>query len=119
MAQPVPKVTHKDVERIAVRDFGRERLSQVMGILREFNEEGGDSAGNSRVRLAILKLADGAIDLLSEYTKMALVDYRDVLAMAEYPGYAGEIAFGKASKEAVREVIDEDWRQYREWFERE
>src|SRR5688572_4251568 len=38
-----------------------------------------------RVRLAILKLSDGALDELRAMTAVAKTDYRDVLMWAEYP----------------------------------
>jgi len=37
--------------------------------------------------------------------------------MAEYPRYTAEIGFEKVSKKNVRAIIDDDWRQYREWLE--
>lgn len=37
------------------------------------------------MRLAILKLSEGKADRLREFVQAALVDYRDVLAWAEYP----------------------------------
>ena len=75
--------------------------------------------GSPRVRLAILKLADGDFDQLSKYTELAIQDFRDVVSTAEYPRYTSEIGFKKVSKKIVKTVIDDDWRQYSEWLSKE
>jgi len=62
MDQPVPKVTDMDVERVAIRDFGMTLLSQVICILQEFGKQDWNRPGSARVRLAILKLANGDLD---------------------------------------------------------
>jgi hypothetical protein len=116
-SQPVPDVTDEDVKRIALRDFGEPQLSQVMAVI----EECGTQEWNrdcARVRLAILKLANGNLERLLDATKVAINDYRDVLSAAEYPGYAREIGFSEAAEKSTQAVIDDDWRQYRHWFEK-
>jgi hypothetical protein len=40
---------------------------------------------SSRVHLAILKLSEGDPEKLLDYIEAARIDYRDVLAWAEYP----------------------------------
>jgi len=67
----------------------------------------------------ILKLANGDLDHLSKHTEDAIQDFRDVVSIAEYPRYTAEIGFEKVSKKIVRAVIDDDWRQYREWLEKD
>jgi len=118
MDQPIPDVTEKDVERIAIRDFGDKCFSQVMEILHEYGKQEWNRPGSPRVRLAILKLANGDLEKLKEHTKVAIVDFRDVLTMAEYPRFTNEIGFNKADKKVENEVINDDWNQYREWFEK-
>jgi hypothetical protein len=59
MEQPVPKVTEEDVHRIAVRDFGEASLPEVLSALDEFGKQEWNEPDNPRVRLAILKLAQG------------------------------------------------------------
>ena len=48
---------------------------------------GGDSTeeGRARVQLAILKLAAGSVAAVEDGVKIAVNDFRDVLAAAEYP----------------------------------
>ena len=119
MNQPIPKVTDADVERIAVRDFGNAQLSQVMEILQEYGKQEWNRPGGPRVRLAILKLANGDLEQLSMHTKIAIQDGRDVLSLAEYPRWTAEVGFDEVSRKVERAVIDEDWKQYREWLEKE
>lgn len=119
MEQPIPKVTDTDVERIAVRDFGKERLPQALKILNEYGKQEWNRPGSPRVRLAILKLAKGDFELLSRQTEIAIQDFRDVIALAEYPRYTAEIGFDRVAPKIERSAIDEDWKQYCEWLERE
>ena len=118
--QPVPVVTDEDVKRIAVRDFGEGQLSLVMSILEEYGKQEWNSP-SPRVQLAILKLANGNLDRLLDETQSAIVDYRDVLGAAEYPG---SMRIGilnllkKGAEERKHSVFDEDWRQYCKWLRR-
>lgn len=116
--QPIPQVTDKEVERIALRDFGEAQLSQVLSILDEYGKQEWNNP-SARVRLAILKLANGDLNKLMDNTKVAIEDFRDVLSAAEYPRYSKEISFDEVAKDYKRAVIDDDWRQYREWLERD
>jgi len=116
--QPIPQVTDKDVKRIAFRDFGEAQLFQALSILVEFGKQEWNTP-SARVQLARLKLANGDLNKLMDHTKTAIKDFRDVLSAAEYPRYSREIAFDEVDKDYKRAVIDEDWRQYRVWLERE
>lgn len=118
MNQPIPAVTEKDVERIAIRDFGQTRLFQVMSILGECGKQSWNRSNSPRVRAAILKLANGDLEQLASYTEIAIQDFRDVIAMAEYPRYAAEVVCHKVSPQFQRAVFEDDWKQYREWFKR-
>jgi hypothetical protein len=119
MEQPIPKVTDEDVKRIASRDFGQKHLSQVLDILQEYGKQVWNRPGSPRVRLAILKLANGDVEQLEKYTKTAIDDFRDVVSQAEYPRYTAEIGFDRVAAKIKRAVIDDDWKQYCEWLERE
>jgi hypothetical protein len=117
MNQPHPKVSDADVERVAKRDYPAEDLSTVHSILSGYGKEDWQREV-PRVRLAILKLADGNLDQLLDSAEVATKDHRDVLATAEYPRYCREIGFDEGDKEKTRTVIADDWRQYREWLEK-
>lgn len=106
------------MERIVVREFNTAERPQALAILQEFGKQEWMHPGASRVRLAILKLANGNMTDLRRYTRVAIENFRDVLSQAEYPRYTTEVGFN-ATPEYERKVIDDDWRQYREWLEKE
>ncbi|MBK6748564.1 MAG: hypothetical protein KA956_09785 [Pyrinomonadaceae bacterium] len=111
MEQPVPKVSEADVERIVDRDFGKDKAAEVLSSLRGFDT-------GPRVRLAILKVANGDLERLQEAGKVAIQDYRDILSEAEYPRYMDEIGFEDTSETLRQAVIQADWLQYQEWLQR-
>ena len=111
MKQPVPIVSEDDVKRIAVRDFGRAGVESVLDTLSRFE-------GSPRVQLAILKIADRNLEVLEEVERLTAQDFRDALAAAEYPRYTREIGFSKAPQSLLKDVIESDWKQYREWLDR-
>lgn len=115
--QPIPDVTPADVQRVIRRDFGQDRLPDVVRQLEEYGKEAWEDA-STRVRLAILKLANGDIDSLKRFIETAKRDYRDVLAYAEYPEYMqhSPANIAESKPEAVQKIIDEDWRQYQDWL---
>jgi len=119
MNQPVPDVSEDDVRRIAARYFGEAKLPQVLSVLDEFGKQEWNEPANPRVRLAILKLADGDLEALSKHTAVAIQDFRDVLAWAEYPKWSKEIGFDKVPRRVEQKAIKADWQQYCEWLGRE
>jgi len=117
MSQPVPKVSEADVERIVRRDFPEPEVPAVLAALAAY----GTKAWHNevpRVRLAILKLAAGRGDALARAVALADVDYRDVLAAAEYPAYFRTISPVEPDTVKRKLAIDADWQEYRAWFEK-
>jgi hypothetical protein len=114
--QPTAKVTSADVERIVRRDFDTDRVVEVLALLEQYGAETGHREVH-RVRAAALKLAAGSVERLRIEIETAKLDYRDVLASAEYPGY-GSVRIAELPADEQRRVVDADWKQYREWFER-
>ena len=112
MDQPVPNVSRVDVERIVARDFPTEDPRTILALLDEFRSD--DQNGRARVQLAVLKLADGSIDMLLHEIQEANLDFRDVLSPAEYPTYSWD----EEDEEKLRERIRSDWEQYQEWLNR-
>ena len=111
VSQPIPKVTHKHVERIVRRDYPAERFAEVMAILNQYGTETGGCEIH-RVPLAVLKLADRKLDALREYVEAAKTDYRDVISWAEYPGYNWQTKLPAAEQ---KRIVDGDWKQYIAW----
>jgi hypothetical protein len=118
MEQPVPQVEAKDVERVVRRDFAPAEFEAAMAIVGQYGARG-RRREDPRVCLAALKLAEGNLGELRRQMEAAEIDYRDVLACAEYPGYMTEVDPGSAlSKERIRAVIEGDWKQYESWLNR-
>jgi len=116
-SQPTPAITHADVERIAAREFPSE-TSLVLELLAEYgNEEWHREV--DRVRVAILKLAAGSVDGLLSAIETANRDYRDVLAVAEYPQYLRNVNPSESvSSDEMQRIVESDWKQYSEWLAR-
>jgi len=117
MNQPAPKISAADVERIIARDFSAEQVAPVRAALAEYGTKAWH-AEPDRVRVAILKMADGDSGRLRNALAAADQDYRDVLSAAEYPRYAQQVSPSEKNEIKRLLAVDDDWRQYREWFER-
>ena len=119
MNQPIPTVNEIDVIRIVKRDYATAQFDTVMSILNEYGTEDWQR-GVNRVRLAVLKLANGDIQVLRREIDVAKRDYRDVLAYAEYPEYMKKVSPSADHTEAERKmIIRADWTQYQLWLNRE
>ena len=115
MNQPVPKISAADIERLLARDFpdvAAARTALASYGSKDWHRE------PERVRAAALKLAGGSIEKLQRTMAMADNDYRDVLAYAEYPSYMDKISATEKDAAKRQKLIEEDWKQYRDWFEK-
>ena len=68
-----------------------------------------------RVHLAILKLAsrEVSVESIKKLTQAAQVDYRDILAWAEYPR---SMKYGPAEGVEAKKLSDDDLREYQTWL---
>ena len=106
--QPVPQVSSFDVERVARREFKND-FTTVMALLNDLE--------TARIKLAVLKLADGSVEKLRSNIDSAKCDYRDVLAPAEYPEYCKRgFRVSEWPAEERSRIIESDWRQYEDWL---
>jgi hypothetical protein len=110
--QQVPKVTRKHIERIVRRDFPADQFSEVMAALDEYGKESYEREID-RVRLDILKLANGKMDGLQQAIKSAKSDYRDVISWAEYPNCRWDTH--NLTAEEKKQIYSKDWRAYLAW----
>ena len=71
-----------------------------------------------RVHLAILKLSEGDTDKLMSFIEAAKVDYRDVLAWAEYPEQlrSGKTRYNTPLEE-YEAILRADRTQYEAWLD--
>jgi hypothetical protein len=112
-------VTEKDVERVVARDYPPQSFARVFAILRAYGAERWHTEKN-RVRLAALKLAAGDLDRLRAHIETALKDFRDILAVAEYPSYFQSVSSSQElATDQRQQLIDADWKQYSSWLGRE
>ncbi|MDF9827656.1 hypothetical protein M2447_001755 [Ereboglobus sp. PH5-10] len=116
ISQPIPHVSRNDVERIVQRDFPHDDIAEILSILDAYGIES-EEAGKARVQLAILKIANGNIDILRKKIGAAMSDYRDVLLEAEYPECARNMfRTDNMSLADQQKIVDNDWAQYSKWL---
>lgn len=116
LSQPIPDVSWNDVERLVRRDFPANKIGDVLSVLKEYAKDKWECA---RVQVAVLKLAHGNIERLRMHMMAAATDYRDVLAAAEYPEYFKKgHRVGALPAQEESQVIQSDWKQYKDWLDR-
>jgi len=115
--QPVPTVTDADVDRIVRRDFSYDEHQRAIALLARYGSDDWHREA-VRVRLAVLKLADGDMTRLEREVEVACRDYRDVLAPAEYPEYCAKSIKGRFGRGQRASAIASDWQQYSQWLQR-
>ena len=113
--QPVPSISRRDVIRIVRRDFPNIPEAEVLAILDEYGAARWHRE-RDRVQLAVLKLAAGDSQALLTELSVALQDYRDVLADAEYPAESENGWDYKYKPGEHERVHEEDWNQYQQWL---
>jgi len=115
LSQPHSWGTDADVERVARRDFPEEHAS-VLAILAEYGGQDWHRE-QTRVRLAVLKLADRSLEKLRYWIEQAKSDYRDVLGPAEYPTYGKKwFRIARMADEDHNQIVESDWAQYEKWL---
>ena len=107
----VPRPSRSDVVRLVRRDFSSADVPRVLEYLDVY-----DGRERERVQLGILKWADGGLSEIPGIVDTACLDYRDILAYAEYP--AGMALSPGAPAEARRTASEADRRQYQAWLDR-
>ncbi len=101
------------VLRKVAAHFQVDEAGEVLALLDTYESSSEDPP--HRVHLAVLKLSNGDIDAIRRYVALAMVDFRDVLASAEYPT---QLRLGaNAEPEERREAEVADRKQYRRWLE--
>ena len=109
MTQPSELVLHIFNKLFSSNPDAQELLTQLQGY------EGYEPA---RVQLAILKLSDGDSEKLQDYIQAARIDYRDVLAWAEYPeqNRSGKTRYN-TDLDVYEAILKADREQYEAWLE--
>ena len=101
------------VELIFERIFGaHEDSSELRALLAAVGDP-----PSPRVQLGVLKLSGGEAEKLKEYIELARIDYRDVLAYAEYPeAMRAGPAKWKPGAHELDEIRRRDRAQYEAWL---
>jgi hypothetical protein len=89
-----------------------------MAALSEYGGRKGEPE-SERVRLAVLKLANGSVQTLRTSIEEAKWDWRNVLAAAEYPAYYKTVSrFQTLPAAEQSRITNSDLQQYEEWLNR-
>lgn len=116
--QPVPQITAADIERVVRRDFPEGQVADVLAMLAEYGTELWHREP-ARVKLAALKLADGSVEKLRRALDQAKLDYRDVIAPAEYPKFTHQkLRVVRLRSEERQRIYTDDWQQYERWLKK-
>ena len=113
MRQATPAYQEQDLDRVIVRDYGSYESGGVKSILGRYGQKEWQRE-KLRVKMACLKLADGNIQALKKWVNVAGDDYRDIIALAEYPAYMQAKTDAQKAK-----AIDTDWKALQIWLHRE
>ena len=100
-----------------VQHWPQVKPEEVMSILDQYGVESYEMEC-ARVQLGILKLSEGQRERLPELVKSAKIDYRDLLAYAEYPEemMLGGVKQRALSPEELRAIRQRDRNQYLQWL---
>lgn len=109
--QPTGKVTDALLERLVRREFG-DRSSEVKQKLQKVESETPNS--RNRISASILKLSEKNFDAIDHLIEVANIDFRDVIASAEYPGCL-KVGFD-IPENRRKQIYLADWKQYSKWL---
>ena len=116
-----PSVTADDVLRIIRRDFPDAIPNEVLDELSVYGPAQ-HHFEQHRVHAAILKLSDGEQERIVQFVQIADKDFRDVLTLAEMPGFSQIMLpvkeFAKRPIDEIESITKSDRHQYVEWFNR-
>ena len=109
-----------DVERVASRQYAPEEYSIVNTILARYGTKS-HHVEKERVRLCALKLAAGDVRELERQIGVASVDFRDVVAGAEYPeqGKLGFVGIDRIDPAERVRILEADRLQFQRWLHQE
>ena len=121
---PEPVALTKAVRQKVLQSFPPEQRERVTRLLETqcINDPSSRNIdtdeGLERLRLAVLKVADGSEDELRKQVEAAKSDWRDVISAAEYPEALrlGLVEYTKLSQTAREQIKKRDREQYLAWL---
>ena len=104
-----------------VAAYWPERAEDALTLLDRVRSGGESQEGTARIHLAILKLTDGCFEKLDDYVAMAIQDYREALAGAEYSNemrayHLRHFNLTEEEKKELKAVRKLDSEQYSAWL---
>lgn len=111
--QPRPDDLDRKLRALFPSDAGRDAAREL---LNTYGTEAWHREAD-RVRLAILYLARDDLDEVAAWVEEASVDYRDVLAAAEYPSLMTLAPGIEPASEEYVAALEADAKRYREWVD--
>lgn len=114
MELPIANISENDIDRLVKRDFHPEEVIEILKLLSLYQSE--TLNGKNRVHASILKLSNGNISKVRNYIEMANNDYRDVIALAEYPNFSEHAFNDDLVEDKVKQLENSDYVQYAIWF---
>ena len=98
------------------RDFPDSTFAEIEGMLKKYSTK--SEVGRERVYASILKLANSNLELINNLVEKANYDFRDILALAEYPNYTKHAFEDSLPEKTRQQLITDDWNQYKTWFKK-
>ncbi|MBY0481795.1 MAG: hypothetical protein K2Q21_10590 [Chitinophagaceae bacterium] len=116
MEQKIPKISESDIKRIIKRDFPKLEFVEILNILQMYNSN--SEEGRNRIFASILKLSNGDFELIKMFVEKANFDFRDVIALSEYPNYSKYAFEEDLPQQKKNQLINEDWNQFEKWLKK-
>jgi len=109
-------LSHEVIQRIVGRLFAPDEHPMAMRVLDRYGPKP-HHVEKVRVRLCALKLAGSDLRELERQIDVACVDFRDVIAAAEYPAQCklGFIGFGRLRPSERLQIEEADRLQFQAW----
>ncbi len=119
MSDFVPAIDEDKVGRLVARDYPDDVAGRVFSMLEAYGAKS-HQLECDRVRVAVLRLANGDLLELQRQLAVAASDFRDVIAAAEYPSQMklGFVSMERLAPEKRQEFRERDWREYSDWLAR-
>lgn len=115
--QPIHRPQPGDLARKLGSVFATDQeRSEALRLLSSYGTTEFDS-GTDRVRIAALYNARGSLEMLAEQMELANIDYRDVIATAEYRSAMQIPPPIDTSSEAYLIAASEDTTRYQKWLD--
>lgn len=95
--------------------FPDEELHEIMLILDDYGHDTYQQVA-PRIQMAVLRMCNGKVNRLRAYMDTARGDFRDVLAVAEYPRQFRNGMIDSEAKTSEADAATKDYEAYQSWL---